>query len=195
MTFVLELQWSIMKNRCLVDEIVKFVMTRSDVELAGLTVSDLARGLDVDRFKLTREFKTSHAMKMDAYILREKIIRSAYRLGSDPDFTVKDAAERMGFCNEQYFSKVFKDFFGISPCRYKEYKELRSGVKDRRTVRANRSTASGKGKNNGAHPERRKNSPDQRKNPVAENRQTDNRENPGPVNIQNLLKHMKDDES
>ena len=168
-----------MKDRCLVDEVVKFVMTRSDAELAVLTVSSLAREFDIDRFKLTRKFKASHEMKMDFYILREKIIRSAYKLGSNPGFTVKDAAERMGFCNEHYFSKVFKDFFGISPGQYKEYKQLRSGR-----------TATEKTKNCEIHPERRKNSPDRRIDSNKKEQRTVNRRNPNSVNIQDLLKHM-----
>lgn len=185
-----------MKNRCLVEEVVKFVMTRSDAELGGLTVSGLAWDLDVDRFKLTREFKASHEMNLDTYILREKIIRSAFRLGSDPGLTVKEIAERMGFCNEQYFGKVFKDFFGLSPCRYKEYKQLRSGVKDRRTVMGDRMAVKEKEKEkkNGVHPERRKNPVDRRKDPAVKDRRTDNRENHEWVSIQELLRRMRDDE-
>ncbi len=173
---------SVLDSR-LAGEVIKYVMSRSDRELGGLTVAKLARELDVDRFKLTREFKAHHDMTPESYILREKMIRSAFKIGSLPGLTVKEIAKQMGFCNEQYFGKVFKDFHGIGPAKYREYKQLRSGVKDRRkkarkdekpVVRHSPSV------------ERRKGSEERRKQNTAEPS--------GRIGIQALLKMMRQNE-
>jgi len=166
----------------LVDEAVKFIMSRCDRELADLTVTKLAQALDVDRFKLTREFKSRYDMNLDAYILREKMIRSAFKIGSVPGLTAKEIAKQMGFCNEQYFGKVFRDFHGINPSTYQEYKRLRSGVKDRRkkTGKTAKTTAP-----HSPSMERRKGVKDRRKN---------NEESTGRVSIQDLLKQMRENE-
>lgn len=167
----------------LAEKVIKYVMSRCDRELAGLTVARLARALDVDRFKLTREFKARHDMNLDSYILREKMIRSAFKIGSVPGLTVKELARQMGFCNEQYFGKVFRDFHGISPATYMEYKQLRSGVKDRRKkARKNAKTTA---THSPSSVERRRGAKDRRGN---------NEESTGRVSIQELLKRMRQDE-
>ena len=164
----------------LADEAVRYVMTRNDRNLADLTVAKLARVLNVDRFKLTREFKARYDMNVDFYLLREKMIRSAFKIGSVPGLTAKEIAKQMGFCNEQYFGKVFRDFHGIGPSTYQEYKQLRSGVKDRRkkTGKTAKTTAP-----HSPSVDRRKGVKDRRK---------DNQESTGRVSIQDLLKQMRE---
>jgi len=172
---------SVLDSR-LVDEAVRYVMSRCDRELSELSVAKLARVLDVDRFKLTREFKARHDLNLDAYILKEKMIRTAFKIGSVPGLTVKELAKQMGFCNEQYFGKVFRDFHGIGPATYQEYKQLRSGVKDRRkkTGKTARTAAP-----HSPSVDRRKGIKDRRK---------DNQESTGRVSIQDLLKQMRENE-
>lgn len=166
----------------LVDEAVKYVMSRCDRELGELTVAKLARALDVDRFKLTREFKSRYDMNLDAYILREKMIRSAFKIGSVPGLTAKVIAKQMGFCNEQYFGKVFRDFHGISPAAYQEYKQLRSGVKDRRKKTGKTAKT--------AAPQ----SPSVERRKGIKDRREDDKESTGRVSIQDLLKMMRQNE-
>ena len=172
---------SVQDNR-LAKKVIKYVMSRCDRELGDLNVAKLAHALDIDRFKLTREFKAHHEMNLDSYILREKMIRSAFKIGSAPGLTVKEIARQMGFCNEQYFGKVFKDFHGIGPATYREYKQLRSGVKDRRKKTEKNTTPVT------THPT----SAERRKGP--DERRENNAEPPGRVAIQDLLKMMRQNE-
>jgi hypothetical protein len=82
---------------------------------------------------LSRKFKALQGETLAEYLTREKMIRSAFILGSETDLTLRELAERMGFCNSQYFNRAFKKCFGLTPGRYRAFKRLRSGVMDRRT--------------------------------------------------------------
>jgi len=166
------------------EDVVEFIMTCRDEELAAITVSDIAQRFDVDRFKLTRQFKTSKNTTLEFFINREKMIRSAFLLASHDDMTVEEIAERMGFCTSFYFGQVFEKFFGIVPGKYRSYLELRSGIMDRRTGPGNRRQKPQK--STSSLPERRKGIKDRRK----DNEETTNR-----VSIQYLLRMMSDHDS
>ena len=172
---------SVQDNR-LAKKVIKYVTSRCDRELGDLNVAKLAHALDIDRFKITREFKAHHEMNLDSYILREKMIRSAFKIGSAPELTVKEIARQMGFCNEQYFGKVFKDFYGIGPATYREYNQLRSGIKDRRKKTGKKAKPAAP---QSPSVERRKGPGERREN---------NAERPDRVAIQDLLKMMRHNE-
>ncbi len=177
-----------MEYKTLTEEVVKFITTRPDEELAVLTVAKVARIFDVDRCKLTRKFKIYKAVTPEFYIFREKMVRAAFLLSFDDDITIPKVAEGMGFCNGQYFSRVFEKFFGVVPCKYQEYRQMQSGLKDRRAELRDRRKNSGK-KAPGLV-ERRKSPGDRRKG--VKNRRKDSTEMEGRVSIQNLLKMMRD---
>ncbi len=168
------------------EDVVTFIMTRRDEELAALTVSDIAQWFDVDRFTLTRQFKTSKNTTLEFFINREKMIRSAFLLASHDDMTVEEIAERMGFCTSFYFGQVFEKFFGIVPRKYRAYLQLRSGIRDRRTGVGNRRQKPPKRAS--SHPERRKGLTNRRKG--VKDRRMDNEENTTRVSIQYLLRMM-----
>ena len=121
-----------MKSKTVVDEVISFIMGMGDEELASFTVEKIAELFKIDRFKLSRKFKILLGETLAEYLIREKMIRSAFILGSQSDITLSQLAERMGFCNAQYFSRAFKKCFGLTPGRYRACKRLRSGLKDRR---------------------------------------------------------------
>lgn len=174
------------KELSLCEDVVKSIVTSRDEEIAALTVSVLAERFEVDRFKLARKFKTSQNTTLEFYINREKMIRSAFLLASDDDMAVEEIAKRMGFCTSFYFSQVFEKFFGIVPSKYRECRQLRSGINDRRTGPGNRRQKPQK--STSSLPDRRKGPMDQRKG--VKDRRKDNEENTNRVSIQALLRMM-----
>jgi AraC-like DNA-binding protein len=50
------------------------------------------------------------------YVNRQRVYR-AYRLLAEQGYSVKEAAEAVGFCDAFYFSKLFKRIIGIPPVR------------------------------------------------------------------------------
>lgn len=104
------------------DQIVQYVMTISDEGLGGLTVSKLAYHFGIDRSKLSREFKKQKKMTLDKFLNKEKMFRAAFLLIADEDTSIKEVSQRIGFCTSEYFVRVFRDYFGVFPERFKELK-------------------------------------------------------------------------
>lgn len=112
--------------------VVSYIMSMGDHQVGGLTVEGIARHYGMDRHTLARKFRQFRDESLTQFLSREKLLRSAYILGTEPGLNLDEVAERMGFCNAQYFSRAFKDFFGVTPGKYRSFRSLRSGIKDRR---------------------------------------------------------------
>jgi len=185
---------TIMKYRAKIDRVVKFIMKRPDEELAGLSVAKLAAIFRIGRTTLAREFKFHREVTLVYYLCREKMIRAAFLLAKQVDISVHQVAQRMGFSCCRHFNGVFKKFFGTEPCKYREYQQIRSGVKDRRVGPVERREKALSPAEIG-RPERRKNPGVRRKG--IKDRRKNNREmkpfEPGvsAFSIQGLLKAMK----
>jgi len=123
-----------MKYRAKIEDVVAFIMTRQDEELAILSVEKLSGIFRLDRRLLARKFKFHKKVTLEYYLSREKIIRAAFLLVYQAGISIRQVAERMGFCSCQYFSRVFEKFCGIKPRKYRKYQQLRSVEKDRRMV-------------------------------------------------------------
>lgn len=54
------------------------------------------------------------------YSMRLKIVEACRLLALRPELKVKELAERLSFGDQHYFSKVFKEYTGVSPTEYKE---------------------------------------------------------------------------
>lgn len=111
-----------MKNKNVYTQVVRHVMSVTDEEFASLSVSILAYSFKIDRYKLLRQFKSQTGMTLEHFLFTEKMNRAAFLLKTHGDITVKEVAERIGFCTCDYFSRRFKEYYGIVPGRYKQYK-------------------------------------------------------------------------
>jgi AraC-like DNA-binding protein len=69
---------------------------------------------------LYRYFKHSFNTTPKKYINSLRIEKARFLL-QNKNQTVKDAAYRAGFTDPLYFSKVFKEKFGVSPSEYHNY--------------------------------------------------------------------------
>lgn len=103
-----------------------------DEEFAAISVGELARLFETDRYKLSRQFKTQTGMTLEEFLYKEKMTRAALLLLAYKNITVKKVAERIGFCSPDYFIRKFRQFFGVVPGKYSEFKAKRSGIRDRR---------------------------------------------------------------
>ena len=104
------------------DQVIRLVMTVTDHEFSGLSVSVLASWLNIDRYKLSRQFKRQTKMTLESFLFREKMARAAFLLITRKRIKVKDVSERIGYCNSDYFIKKFREYYGIVPGKYKTLK-------------------------------------------------------------------------
>lgn len=120
-----------MKQETFSDRVLKHIYTRTHEEFRELSVNRLAEFFAVDRFKLSRTFKEEKGMTLERFLNKERMFRCASLLVSEEVLTIKEVADILGFCNCDYFIKKFKEYYGMLPSQYKEFKTHRSG-KDRR---------------------------------------------------------------
>jgi AraC-like DNA-binding protein len=106
------------------DRVVEHVMSVNDEQFAGLSVAGLAYSLKIDRFKLSRQFKSQSAMTLEKFLFKEKMARAAFLLKTFEHITVKEVSRRIGFCTCDYFIRKFKQYYGVAPGRYKEFKTV-----------------------------------------------------------------------
>ena len=115
----------------LYDRVVEHVMSISDEGFADLSVAVLANSLKIDRFKLSRHFRSQSDMTLEEFLFKEKMARAAFLLKSFENITVKEVSRRFGFCTCDYFIRKFKQYYGVAPGRYKEFKSMFPGLKQR----------------------------------------------------------------
>ena len=121
-----------MEDKTISQQVIRYVLTMEDEEFAGLSVGKLAQLFEMDRYKISRQFKSQIGMTLEEFLYKEKMTRAALLLLAYRDITVKKVAERIGFCSPDYFIRKFRQFYGVVPGKYNEFKAKRSGIKDRR---------------------------------------------------------------
>lgn len=175
-----------MDCRELIDRVAENIIASSDHEIALITVTSLAERFGVDRFKLARKFKHFKNTRLDQYINQEKMTRAAFLLVSPDEITIKEIAQRLGFCTAEYFSRVFNNYYGVSPCKYREYKQELLKRDDHRTGQSNRRQK--KINRKPIHEERRRGPGERRQSKPEPD------ESAPSLTIQQLLKRMKQPE-
>lgn len=108
----------------LVEQAARLVMSMPDKKFCDLTVGTLANMMNVERSKLSRQFKRVKEMRLEDFIFKEKMTRAAFLLRIDGRITIKQVSQQVGFLTSDYFSRLFKNYFGILPVKYREFKCL-----------------------------------------------------------------------
>lgn len=108
----------------LCDRALEHVLTCEADQLGDLTVEKIAQTLEVSQSYLTRLFRKQRECSLKDYLIREKMVRTAFLLIREPGLTVKQLSEKMGYLDSDYFAGVFKNYFGISPGKYRKCKEV-----------------------------------------------------------------------
>ena len=80
-------------------------------ELASLS------GLSESQFR--KRFKALFRLSPQEFILRARLQRGA-KLLSSTNLVLSRVALKCGFCDQSYFTKQFRNFFGIPPKRYRQ---------------------------------------------------------------------------
>lgn len=85
----------------------------------NLSLQDMAQHFDISSSYICRLFKMYYSDTPISYYNRIKIEEARTMLTDYPNMRVKDIAEMLGFSDQYYFSKVFKQQYGVSPLVYR----------------------------------------------------------------------------
>lgn len=85
----------------------------------NISASDAAACLHVNRTYLAKQFRLEMNTTISDYILSVKM-REAAEWISEGKYPLIEIAPQLGFSSYSYFSRRFKDFFGVSPKEYEK---------------------------------------------------------------------------
>lgn len=84
-----------------------------------INMQELSENLNYSATYIIRVVKQSRGMTPIEYFNKMKIDEAKKMLDSNENIMVKDIADALGFTNQHYFSKVFKQYTGCTPSEYK----------------------------------------------------------------------------
>lgn len=108
-----------MKRYVKVREITNYIIGHYD-EIYGL--DDLARILYLDKSYLSRIFKEVTNFTVNEFINCQRIGHAREYL-LDPNLSIKDVSDKLGYESISYFDRVFKKYVGMSPLQYRKSKQ------------------------------------------------------------------------
>ncbi len=84
---------------------------------SNLKISEVAKNLSISSITLQKKWREEINVPIGKYI-DDKIMFLAERELSNGNLNVGEIAEKFGFCDRFYFSRKFKEYFGLSPKKY-----------------------------------------------------------------------------
>lgn len=87
---------------------------------ASLDVPKLQRLLGMSRSDLHRKLKAATGLSATAYIRHLRLQRAAQLLLEQPHACILGIALEVGFNNHSYFTKRFREVYGVCPGEYRE---------------------------------------------------------------------------
>lgn len=82
-------------------------------------LTDIAKAVFMNHTYLSQQFKKEVGLSIPKYLEQVRINKALLLIRSS-DYSISEVAERVGFSNQNYFSKVFKNVTGSSPMKYKK---------------------------------------------------------------------------
>lgn len=99
----------------LIEKAVKYV--EENISRSDLSVEELAREMGMSRVHLYKKISTLTGKSPIEFIRLLRLKRATQYL-AESQLTIAEIAYKLGFNNPKYFSKYFKDEFGILPSEY-----------------------------------------------------------------------------
>ncbi|MFR3529735.1 MAG: response regulator [Lachnospiraceae bacterium] len=107
-----------------VEEAKEFI--RENYYRSNLTLNLIAEKLEANPSYLSSIFKKECGYSLSRYLISVRMEKAKQMMEESPDITVTEAAELVGYSDAYYFSKTFKQWYGILPSHYlEEQKNIR----------------------------------------------------------------------
>ena len=82
------------------------------------SVEQMASDVGMHRMNLYRKIQSLYGMTPSEFIRTMRLKRAAQLLTDDPNLNVSEVADMVGFNTPKYFTKYFKELFGVLPSQY-----------------------------------------------------------------------------
>lgn len=105
-------------SKLLINRAINYINYNYD---SKISLKDVAKELHLSKQYLCSTFKKETGENMSLYINRLRI-EKAKKMLLEPDNSIKEIFEEVGYSNQQYFSKVFKRITGMTIMDYRKAK-------------------------------------------------------------------------
>lgn len=103
-------------NRQVIDKIKKYIRKNFN---KNLTLDDIAASVYLSPYYIARIFKQAQDMTIMDYVTKVRV-EEAKKLLRNPRFQIEEIAEKLGYNDASYFSKVFRRNEGMSPSQFRQ---------------------------------------------------------------------------
>ena len=107
---------SVKKYSELTQNVISFIENNATIKL---TVSDISKALFISESKIRNAFKDEMKIPIGKYI-DDMVFIKARRLLIEHGSTISSVSSELGFCDQFYFSRRFKEKLGITPSEFKK---------------------------------------------------------------------------
>lgn len=105
-------------DKKMVDKVVEII--KSNLDNPDFDMNMLAATLNMGRSKMFIRLKELTGLTPNEFTLKFKMEEARHRLKNHPEFNISEISYQLGFSSPRYFTKCFKDFYGISPQSYRK---------------------------------------------------------------------------
>ncbi len=95
-------------------------VVEENLDNSEFDVQMFSREMALGRTKLFTKIKGITGQTPNDFILNVKLKKAAFWLMNNPEYNITDITYMLGFSSPKYFSKCFKDQFGVSPSSYRK---------------------------------------------------------------------------
>lgn len=92
-----------------------------------LSINDLALQFHVSASYVSRIMKRYTGLTFVQYFTKLKIKEACKMMQASPDLKIREVSDALSFSDQHYFSKVFKEYTGMTPSEYKDQQGAVSG--------------------------------------------------------------------
>ena len=91
-----------------------------NMDNADYSVEKLSADVGMHRMNLYRKLQSLSGMTPSEFIRTMRLKRAAQILKGDPNITVAEVSDMVGFNTPKYFAKYFREMFGVTPSQYQK---------------------------------------------------------------------------
>lgn len=85
-----------------------------------ISLSSVAKHIGMSDSYLSKLFKGTMGMNFSTYVLDKKLEKAASLLVENPQMSIANIADSIGYFNLSYFANLFKKKFGLTPSQYRK---------------------------------------------------------------------------
>lgn len=104
------------KNRQIIEGIKEFIRKNYN---NNLTLEEIAASVYLSPYYVSRIFKEEQNITIMDYVTKVRV-EEAKKLLRNPRYQIDEIAERLGYSDASYFSKVFRRLEGMSPSKFRQ---------------------------------------------------------------------------